>query len=114
MDTGDPKPLEDALAKLKSKANTEAYASTLLAYAAKRRGDVATARTLFKSAVYVPEWNVIGPFDDEGEGGLSKTFGPEITGLSDVPIPSKERAVSRRGPTRQGSKQARRLTARRK
>ncbi|HET9953092.1 MAG TPA: tetratricopeptide repeat protein, partial [Polyangiaceae bacterium] len=55
-----------------------AYAGTLAAYARLRRGDTAQARKSLEQLGYVSRFLVIGPFDNEGKGGLTQNQGPEL------------------------------------
>ena len=56
---------------------TRAYAALLTAYARRRRGDLAGARTRIASLGYVDRWLTVGPFDNEGRAGLERAFEPE-------------------------------------
>lgn len=54
-----------------------AYAQALRARALLRMGDQEAAREAIDSLGYVREWQVVGPFDNEGKRGLAQVFGPE-------------------------------------
>ena len=80
-DQGDPAEVEEALASLARDAAIappiRAYAGLLEAYARRRRGDLAGAKTKIKDLGFVGTWIVAGPFDNEGKAGLDRSFGPE-------------------------------------
>jgi cellulose synthase operon protein C len=54
-----------------------AYAGLVAAHARTRRGDADGARRRVAELGYVNQWLVVGPFDNEGKGGLSVDAGPE-------------------------------------
>ena len=64
-------------------APSRVYAGLLSAYARRRRGDLDGAQRRIQSLGFVRDWLVVGPFDNEGKAGFSRTFGPE----SDLPQP---------------------------
>jgi tetratricopeptide (TPR) repeat protein/transglutaminase-like putative cysteine protease len=80
-DQGDPAEVEEALRTLAADARVtpplRAYAGLLEAYARRRRGDLAGAKSRIKELGFVSRWVVAGPFDNEGKGGLDRSFGPE-------------------------------------
>ena len=80
-DQGDPAEVEEALRSLASDPRLtpplRAYAGLLEAYARRRRGDLAGAKARITSLGFVGRWVVAGPFDNEGKGGLDRSFGPE-------------------------------------
>ena len=80
-DQGDPAEVEEALRSLASDPRLtpplRAYAGLLEAYARRRRGDLAGAKTRITQLGFVGRWVVAGPFDNEGKGGLERSFGPE-------------------------------------
>lgn len=79
--SADPNQVEEALLAVERDrarpAPTRAYAGMLAAYARLRRGDVVAARRKLKELAFVDQWQVLGPFDNEGKGGLDTDFGPE-------------------------------------
>lgn len=54
------------------------YAGLLGAFARTRRGDFAAAKLRVRALGFVDQWLVVGPFDNEGKVGLSKTYTPEL------------------------------------
>ena len=80
-DQGDPAEVEEELRALASDARVapplRGYAGLLEAYARRRRGDLAGAKARITSLGFVGRWVVAGPFDNEGKGGLDRSFGPE-------------------------------------
>ncbi|MDB4943767.1 MAG: Cell division protein FtsK [Labilithrix sp.] len=80
-DQGDPAEVEEALRSLAVDARLppplRAYAGLLEGYARRRRGDLAGAKQRIASLGFVSHWVVAGPFDNEGKGGLDRSFGPE-------------------------------------
>ncbi|MCH2108097.1 MAG: DUF3857 domain-containing protein [Polyangiaceae bacterium] len=53
------------------------YAKVLTAYARLRRGDVETAKARFRELGYITEWQIVGPFDNEGKAGFDQIFEPD-------------------------------------
>lgn len=82
-DDTDPQQVEEALRKLQNDRRLEpaaqAYAALLSAYARRRRGDLQGAREQIAGLGYVKNWLIVGPFDNEGQSGLDRVFGPETT-----------------------------------
>ncbi|MBX3185938.1 MAG: DUF3857 domain-containing protein [Labilithrix sp.] len=80
-DQGDPNEVEEALRAVATDARVtpplRAYAGLLEAYARRRRGDLAGAKSRVTKLGYVGRWIVTGPFDNEGKSGLDRAFGPE-------------------------------------
>jgi len=80
-DQTDPIEVERALLSVSQDAQgdpaSNAYASLLVAYARRRRGDLDGARTRIKSLGYVGQWLIVGPFDNDGRAGLDRVFDPE-------------------------------------
>ena len=80
-DQSDPAEVEEALAALAADPRLtpplRAYAGLLEAYARRRRGDLAGAKARITALGFVGRWVVAGPFDNEGKGGLDRSFGPE-------------------------------------
>lgn len=80
-DQGDPSEVEEALRSLASDPRVtpplRAYAGLLEAYARRRRGDLAGAKSRIAALGFVNRWVVAGPFDNEGKGGIDRSFGPE-------------------------------------
>src|SRR5258705_3752460 len=73
--------IEEALlgasASKKLGADTRAYAGVLAAFARARRGDQKAATERIRALGYVSSFLVVGPFDNEGKGGLDQLFEPE-------------------------------------
>ena len=57
--------------------DARAYAGVLAAFARARRGDQKAATERVKALGYVTNFLVVGPFDNEGKGGLEQVFEPE-------------------------------------
>ena len=80
-DQGDPAAVEELLnaATTDARLDPEArvYAQVLQAYARRRRGDLDGARTRIAQLGFVGKFLAVGPFDNEGKGGLDRVFGPE-------------------------------------
>lgn len=80
-DQGDPTEVEEALRSVATDGRItpplRAYAGLLEAYARRRRGDLAGAKSRIAALGFVGRWVVAGPFDNEGKGGLDRSFGPE-------------------------------------
>lgn len=103
-DQGDPAEVEALLHGLGRDASVapplRSYAGMLEAYARRRRGDLAGAKVQLRELGFVGRWIVVGPFDNEGKGGLDRPFGPELD--LDVPLvlgktyEGKERGVTHR------------------
>jgi cellulose synthase operon protein C len=81
-DRANPAQVEEALLGATTSkalpAPTRTYAGVLAALARFRRGDVKAAREQMAALGYVDRFLVIGPFDNEGKGGLDTPFGPEL------------------------------------
>jgi tetratricopeptide (TPR) repeat protein len=58
-------------------ADSRTYAGMLSAFARARRGDQKAATDRIRSLGYVGSFLVVGPFDNEGKGGLDQVFEPE-------------------------------------
>jgi len=74
-----------------------AYVQALLARAHLYRGDVDAAHEAIAELGYVTDWQVAGPFDNEGKQGFAQTQGPEAdlaTFDTDASWRGKEREVS--------------------
>jgi tetratricopeptide (TPR) repeat protein len=65
-------------------ADARAYAGVLSAFARARRGDQKTATDRIRSLGYVGSFLVVGPFDNEGKGGLDQVFEPESELLAPI------------------------------
>ena len=80
-DRGDPAQVEEQLHAVATDsaepAPIRAYAALLEAYARRRRGDLDGARARVDKLGYVGKWMLVGPFDNEGKGGLPTAFDPE-------------------------------------
>jgi cellulose synthase operon protein C len=80
-DQTDPIHVEQALLQVAEDPQgdppSNAYASLLVAYARRRRGDLDGARARIKSLGYVSQWLITGPFDNDGRSGLARVFDPE-------------------------------------
>ncbi len=80
-DRGDPTEVEEVLHAVATDrgepAPLQVYAGLLEAYARRRRGDLDGARARIDRLGYVGKWMLVGPFDNEGKGGLATTFDPE-------------------------------------
>lgn len=78
----DPRRVEEALILAAENARQpEAlrnYARVLAAYARVRRGDRVTGEQTFRDLGFVTNWMVVGPFDNEGKGGFSQEFEPDL------------------------------------
>ncbi|MBI4702797.1 MAG: hypothetical protein HY744_16885, partial [Deltaproteobacteria bacterium] len=77
----DPVQVEEALTAVAEDgalgAPLRAYAGALRAHARWRRGDRQGAELAIRRLGFVTEWLVVGPFDNEGKGGLGQAFVPE-------------------------------------
>ncbi len=99
-DRGDPTEVEEALTEIEEGAGVaapvRAYAGLLHAYARRRRGDLDGAQARVQKLGYVKSWLVVGPFDNEGKGGLDRAYGPEdgTVATLDRAFEGKERSVS--------------------
>ncbi len=73
------------------------YARSLLARAEIRRGHLEQAVEITRDLGYVTDWQVIGPFDNEGKQGFEREDGPEEHRMAafdtDVRYQGKEREV---------------------
>ncbi len=58
-------------------ADARTYAGVLASFARARRGDQKAATDRVRSLGYVSNFLVVGPFDNEGKGGLDQVFEPE-------------------------------------
>lgn len=56
---------------------TRAYVDSIRARASLRRGEFDEAHQIWDGLGYITEWNVVGPFDNEGKRGFTREFGPE-------------------------------------
>jgi tetratricopeptide (TPR) repeat protein len=65
-------------------ADTRAYAGVLAAFARARRGDQKAATERVRGLGYVSSFLVVGPFDNEGKGGLDQVFEPEAELLAPI------------------------------
>ncbi|MGC4069620.1 MAG: tetratricopeptide repeat protein [Polyangiaceae bacterium] len=70
--------LEDARVSPRLAPPARVYAGLLAAYARTRRGDFADARRRIRALGFIDEWLVVGPFDNEGKGGQTRDFAPEL------------------------------------
>ncbi len=106
-DQGDPAEVEALLHALALDASIapplRSYAGMLSAYAHRRRGDLAGAKTRLRDLGFVGRWIVTGAFDNEGKAGFDRAFGPEED-LGDPLVLGKtydgkeQKAVSRLAP----------------
>ena len=75
-----------------------AYAAALLARARFAVGDLAGARAAIAPLGYVRDWQVIGPFDNEGKQGFAEAYPPELRAMErfdpDARYPGREAEVS--------------------
>ena len=55
-----------------------AYAGTLSALGRARRGDLKAARDAIRGLGYVDQWQLVGPFDNDGKAGIDTPSGPEL------------------------------------
>jgi cellulose synthase operon protein C len=80
-DRADAAHIEEALLgaseNKKLSADARAYAGVLAAFARARRGDQKAATEHVKALGYIGSFLVVGPFDNEGKGGLEQVFEPE-------------------------------------
>ena len=80
-DRGGPGEVEEALHEVAADTHlappTRTYASLLEAYARRRRGDLDGSRDRVARLGYVGKWMMVGPFDNDGKGGLTEAFDPE-------------------------------------
>ena len=87
-DRSDPNRVEEALVSASTDARLDPparhYAALLASYARLRRGDVTAAKARIRGLGFVDQWQVVGPFDNEGRGGLESTFGPEADFASPI------------------------------
>lgn len=63
-------------------SDRRAYASALLARAERRAGDLEASARTFEALDFVTDWQVIGPFDNEGKRGFARDFPPEAQRLA--------------------------------
>jgi len=91
-DRADPSHVEEALRAATRdthlSAPARAYAGTLSALGRARRGDLKAARDSIRALGYVDQWQVVGPFDNEGKAGLDTPSGPEPELLQAI-VPGK-------------------------
>src|SRR5205085_9525495 len=91
-DRADPSHVEEALRAATRdthlSAPARAYAGTLSALGRARRGDLKAARDSIRALGYVDQWQVVGPFDNEGKAGLDTASGPEPE-LTQAIVPGK-------------------------
>ncbi|MCL2823428.1 MAG: hypothetical protein FWD57_05495, partial [Polyangiaceae bacterium] len=100
-DNTDPTHVEQAIRTFTSDpsldGSSRVYSGLLGAYARRRRGDIHAAKAEIAGLGFVSQWMVIGPFDNEGRGGLDRVFEPEanIDKALDPSVPheGKERQV---------------------
>lgn len=97
-DQGDLAPLEqtfDATANDgKARPDVRALAVELRAQMAIAHGQLPQAEALIDSVAPVRAWSVIGPFANEGRGGLAAVYGPEKDGYNPkASYPGKEHDV---------------------
>lgn len=80
-DRADAAHIEEALLgaaeNKKLSAEARSYAGVLAAFARARRGDQKAAAEHIRALGYVGSFLVVGPFDNEGKGGLEQVFEPE-------------------------------------
>jgi len=69
--------LEASLTARGRSASESVYARALLGYARLRRGDVARAEKTFRELGFISRWLLLGPFDNEGKGGLETVYAPD-------------------------------------
>jgi tetratricopeptide (TPR) repeat protein len=81
-DRADPTQVEETLRAFAERASTtppmRAYAGLMLAYARRRRGDLDGSIAAVDKLGFANKWLVVGPFDNEGKGGLARTDAPEL------------------------------------
>ncbi|HYQ29118.1 MAG TPA: hypothetical protein VER04_17930, partial [Polyangiaceae bacterium] len=91
-DRADPIHVEEALRAATRdthlSAPARAYASTLSALGRARRGDLKAARDSIRALGYIDQWQIVGPFDNEGKAGLDTPSGPEPELLQPI-VPGK-------------------------
>ena len=79
-------------------AERRAYAEALLARAQLRAGDLEAAAETITRLGYVQDWQLVGPFDNEGKQGFAREDGPEAQRMqafdADARYPGKEREVA--------------------
>ena len=97
-DQGDLLPLEqtfDAAARDdRARPDVRALAIELRAQMAIARGQLPQAQALIDAVAPVRAWSVIGPFENEGRGGLTAVYGPEKDGFNPkASYPGKEHDV---------------------
>lgn len=103
-DQGDPTEVEETLHSLgrdkRVAAPLRVYAGLLESYARRRRGDLTGAKARVKELGFIGRWVVVGPFDNEGKGGLERAFGPEADIAEALsltkPYEGKDRSVTSR------------------
>ena len=87
-DRAEAEHVEEALlgASSEKKLSPEArsYAGVLAAFARARRGDQKAATERIRALGYVSSFLVVGPFDNEGKGGLDQVFEPEAELLAPI------------------------------
>jgi tetratricopeptide (TPR) repeat protein len=80
-DRGDPTEVEETLRGAAVDPaiapSVRAYAGLLEAYARRRRGDLDGARSRIAHLGYVGNWMAVGPFENDGKGGLDAAYDPE-------------------------------------
>jgi len=91
-DRADPSQVEEALLAAtrnpRLSAPARAYAGTLSALGRARRGDLKASRDAIRALGYVDQWQIVGPFDNEGKAGLDTASGPEPELLQAI-VPGK-------------------------
>ncbi len=84
-DQGDLAPLEQtfdaAASDGKARPDVRALAIELRAQMAVARGQLPQAQALIDAVAPIRAWSVIGPFENEGRGGLAAVYGPEKDGF---------------------------------
>ena len=97
-DQGDLAPLEQtfdaAAGDQKARADVRALAVELRAQMAIARGQLPQAQAFIDRLAPLRAWSVIGPFENEGRGGLTAVYGPEKDGFDPkASYPGKEHDV---------------------
>lgn len=99
-DKSDPILIQEALLGLSESPGLapalRTYAGLLTAYAQRRRGDLPGSRANIARLGFIDKWLILGPFDNEGKGGLLREDLPERErrdAFENKSYPGKERAV---------------------
>jgi cellulose synthase operon protein C len=101
-ENGDPQHVERSLRELSTDAalssELRSYARLLTAFAKRRRGDLEGAKRELAELGFLSKWLFVGPFDNDGKGGLLRVEGPEFEGRWDLAAnhQGKERPVRAR------------------